>query len=325
MSEEATPSMAFTLFNKLPPEVRCQVWQLSMPEPRIVPMRYDAETTSYKPRTRPPAILQTNHESRHEALKVYHEIQLGLSTNIGCYIDPLRDSIYLRTDLTRASNRIDDSTDIEPWQRGRVITMPPPVTDASPTSTQSTQTDQAATSDPSDIEVLNSTAPHPDMLRSRRHSKIILHDLIHSSDAEAIFRSFYVNYGTWDLMRRYYRHRRHKLHVSLKELCLVYESGSAPLKSGLEMREIGPQEFVAEGDPSRPADYDARRQAYRMVCSLKASNSFVNSRDRKQGKPVALTYQICAKSLDTGELPRVQEISTETGWLTRCGVDLPPI
>ncbi|KAF8866161.1 hypothetical protein BDZ45DRAFT_668010 [Acephala macrosclerotiorum] len=328
MSEKETPCAVFTLFNKLPPEVRCQIWQLSVPEPRIVPIRYDVDTTSYKPRTRPPAILQTNRESRHEALKVYHELRLGLSTNVGCYIDPVRDSIYLRTNLNRASNRIDDSTDIEPWQRGRLITMPLPSTETSPTSTQNTQTDQAATSDPSDVEVLNSTALNPDMLRSRRHSKIILNDLIYSPDAEAIFRSFNVNYGTWDLMRRYYRHRRHKFPVSLKELCLVYESGTAPLKSDFEMREIGPQEFIAEGDPSRPADYEAKRVAYRMVCSLKASNSFVNSRDRKQGRPVALTYQICAKSVDTGEPPKVAEIaetSSGTGWLAHCGAEVPPI
>lgn len=324
MPKGDSPCAVFMLFSKLPPEVRFLIWQLSLPEPRIVPIWYDVNTTSYKARTRPPAILQTNRESRDEALKVYHELKLGLSDNVGCYIDPARDSIYLKTNLDRASNRIDDSMNIEPWQRGRLITMPLPSTENSSPS-QNTQTDQAATSDPSDVEVLNSTAPNPDMLRSRRHSKIILNDLIHSPDAESIFRSFNVNNTTWHLMKRYYRHRRHKFLISLKELCLVYESGSAPLKGDFEMRKIGPREFIAEGDPSRPADYEAHRAAYRTVSSLRATNSFLNSRDRKQGRRVALTYQICAKSLDTGEPPGGAETSNETGWSARCGGETLPI
>ncbi|KAE8450024.1 hypothetical protein EG329_007163 [Mollisiaceae sp. DMI_Dod_QoI] len=320
------PHKVFALFKKLPPEVRCQIWQESMSEPRIVPIWYDAATTSYRPRTRPPGILQATHESRHEALKVYHELRLGLTTNTGCYIDPLRDAIYLRTSLTRVSNRFDDIANIEPWQRGRLITTSPVSAESSLVSTQtSTEDNQARSSDPSDVdvrsdvEIRNFPIANPDLHRSRRHSKVILDDLIHSPDREMIFKSFHVNYGTWDLIRRYYRHRRHKIPIRLKELCLVYENGTAPLKAGFEMREIGSQAFVAEGDPARPADYEERRQASKMVSSLSASNSFVNHRDRKQGRPIALNYRIYAKMVDTGVLS-FGETASETGWLARHGL-----
>jgi len=310
----------FTLFKKLPPEVRCQIfWEACMTEPRIVPIYYDPVTTAYRSRLRPPAILQANRESRHEAQRVYHELRLGLVANTGCYIDPLRDAIYLKTNLNRVSNRIDDSSNIEPWQRGRLITTSP-AGDTSLVSTQSTQADQAASSDPSDVEARASTAPNPDMLRSRRHAKIILDDLIHSPDAEMIFKSFHVNYATWDLIRRYYRHRRHKIPIRLKELCVVWERGSAPLKADFQMQEFGPQEFIPEGDPVRPPDYEEKRQAYKLVCSLKASNSFVNWRDKKQGRPVTLYYRICAKSIDLGESGPREESASKTGWLALHGL-----
>lgn len=54
--------MAFSLFPRLPPEIRCQIWIEALPqEPRIIP--YAASET--------PGVATVNHESREVFLKVY--------------------------------------------------------------------------------------------------------------------------------------------------------------------------------------------------------------------------------------------------------------
>lgn len=293
---------------------------------------YDIITTSYRPRIRPPPVLQTNRESRLETLRVYKELKLGQYPNVGCYINLNIDSVYLRSTLDRINNRIGDDSSIEPWQRGRLITTSPAAAnvaasdDASGASSQNTQPDPANTSDPSDIEARNSTAPNPDMLRSRRHSKIILDDLIHSPHREHIFRDFHINYATWDLMRRYYRHRRHKITCHIKQLSIVFERGHEPLKSDFNMQPLGQQELIAEGDPARSNDYEEKRNAHRLVSGLKSSNSFVNWRDKKAGRPVVLNYPICAKSLDKGNLdiPEIPEdTASEMVWTAALGLQFP--
>ncbi|KUJ14710.1 uncharacterized protein LY89DRAFT_783800 [Mollisia scopiformis] len=312
MSSEVSSQASFLFFRQLPPEVRCMIWTLlSMTEPRVVPILYQSDTTSYTARIRPPAVLQTNRECRHEALKIYHELRLGLRSNIGCYINPLTDSVYLRSNLNRASNRIDDLTVIEPWQRGRLITTSP-AGDTSLGSTQSTQTEQGNTvgaSSSSDVE----GNTNPGMLRSRRHSKIMLDDLIHSPDAEIIFKSFHINFVTWDLMRRYYRHRRHKIPVHIKELCVVFEKGSLPLKIDFTLKEIQHIDAFPEEAPLQLETVEEKRTAWNLIRSLKKSNIFVNLRDRRSGRPIALNFPVYAKALDLGESSEWQELLSETG------------
>lgn len=71
-----------------------------MEELRILAIKYQRETQSYMAQIKTPVVLRVNQESRYEGLQVYRELRLGSNSNIGCYLDPTRDSVYLSTDLT---------------------------------------------------------------------------------------------------------------------------------------------------------------------------------------------------------------------------------
>jgi hypothetical protein len=98
----------FTLFLKLPTEIRLMIWQAALPGPRIIEALYDFEWADdgescknklIRTNQPPPPTLHICRESRKEALKRY--IQVG---KIGqgedeldfCYalIDPLKDTLF---------------------------------------------------------------------------------------------------------------------------------------------------------------------------------------------------------------------------------------
>jgi len=101
--------LAFTLFPKLPPELRRQIWHHVASEPRIVYLfhtdKYSSsrsDNTTRSSQTTCPAILATNQESRSEGRRLYTPyMQLGSShwtnkgvtyINLGC--DRFRSRIY---------------------------------------------------------------------------------------------------------------------------------------------------------------------------------------------------------------------------------------
>lgn len=278
--------MAFTVFPQLPPEIRCSIFLLaSQSEPRIVPIQYDEETISYRPRIKPPVVLRVNRECRHEALKVYHELRLGRKVNTGCYINPLKDFIYLRTNLVRPNyHHIEDAEDIDTWRLGRLRRTSP---------TEDTLAQIARTSLSSDPESGHSSPLNFDVPYKPHHPKIVFNNLIHSEDREVIFKSLHVNYETWSAIWRYYAHLRHTLPIRVKELCLVYEGDSKPLSDDFQMKNI-PHNVSGEEDPY-PLGRETSQVAWRIANSLSATAHWSNREDVKMGQPAALQYRVRAK------------------------------
>jgi hypothetical protein len=66
---ERPDDSSFTLFPKLPPEIRLNIWRHALLVPRIVEIDFN-ENWFYRSRTLPP-LLSCNHESRIECLKAY--------------------------------------------------------------------------------------------------------------------------------------------------------------------------------------------------------------------------------------------------------------
>ena len=58
----------FTLFPQLPPEIRIRIWQHAVSVPRIVEVKFNKD---WQYKSRPPALLSSNRESRQECLKAY--------------------------------------------------------------------------------------------------------------------------------------------------------------------------------------------------------------------------------------------------------------
>ncbi|CZR57847.1 uncharacterized protein PAC_07736 [Phialocephala subalpina] len=99
-TKNPTKTGPLSRFGELPAEVRCLIW-LFLPDPRLVPLRCEHSIRRYSARVPIPVILQINRESRYEGLRVYHQIRLGPNENIGCYVDPLRDTVYLTSNFKR--------------------------------------------------------------------------------------------------------------------------------------------------------------------------------------------------------------------------------
>jgi hypothetical protein len=62
---------AFTLFAKLPFELREEIWKMASNNPNIVEGRYDYRTGVWRSANNPPSVLYTCHESRKVGLKAY--------------------------------------------------------------------------------------------------------------------------------------------------------------------------------------------------------------------------------------------------------------
>jgi hypothetical protein len=58
----------FTLFPQLPPEIRIRIWQHAISVPRIVEVKFNKD---WQYKSKPPALLLCNKESRQECLKAY--------------------------------------------------------------------------------------------------------------------------------------------------------------------------------------------------------------------------------------------------------------
>lgn len=71
-SEKSSP--AFTLFPKLPTELRLQIWKYALPGPRVIRVKKNWKMFlpgRIRAAAKPPAILQTNSESRQLAMRFY--------------------------------------------------------------------------------------------------------------------------------------------------------------------------------------------------------------------------------------------------------------
>ena len=84
----------FPLFPSLAPELRIKIWQHAC-QPRTVTVRYDSERNKCLSSSRPPAILQANHESRIEAQKAYKLCFGTASQSARIYFNPYHDTLYL--------------------------------------------------------------------------------------------------------------------------------------------------------------------------------------------------------------------------------------
>ena len=81
---ESNPTRSFTLFPRLPTELRLKIWHLAMPGPRTITLQYKFRrrarlesalpyTASWTSKDLNPAALQVCHESRYEALEIYEQ------------------------------------------------------------------------------------------------------------------------------------------------------------------------------------------------------------------------------------------------------------
>ncbi|KAF5872278.1 uncharacterized protein Bfra_005634 [Botrytis fragariae] len=94
ISASQEPLSNFHLFPKLLPELRILVWRYACTT-RTVEVRYDPTIDRCRSITPPPAILQANHESRTEALRVY-TLSFGTQTSEPrIYFNPYIDVLYL--------------------------------------------------------------------------------------------------------------------------------------------------------------------------------------------------------------------------------------
>jgi hypothetical protein len=92
----------FTLFPKLPLELRRRVWNFAASMERIIEIRWNHCKDWYYCSTPPPSVLHASRESRIEALMCYELLEIenrwnymGLLAMLRTYINYQRDTIYL--------------------------------------------------------------------------------------------------------------------------------------------------------------------------------------------------------------------------------------
>jgi hypothetical protein len=99
----------FTVFPKLPVELRFKIWKLALPGTRVVAINFDYESETITSSARIPAALHTCRESRLEALKVY-KLTFGYLMDPGkVYFNPFSD-ILLYTCMCDENTEFDDPT-----------------------------------------------------------------------------------------------------------------------------------------------------------------------------------------------------------------------
>lgn len=218
--------MAFTLFPMLPPEIRSPIFLLASPgEPRIVPIKYDAPSLSYRPRLKPPAVLSVNRECRHEALKVYHELRLGQRATTGCYIDPSKDSIYLLADIIPSSPHEDRDKIKTAWRPNLVLQN---------AAAEEFHALQEITPSPS----LNEPIPALEAFFRLQHPRTIFRDLIWSPDRDIIFQNFHIDPRTWKMVARFYIYFRQLLPIHFTNLVFVVERNpTQPLQQNYQLED----------------------------------------------------------------------------------------
>jgi hypothetical protein len=93
----------FTLFPKLPPELRIKVWGFALPEPRVVEIdgwRIDKWPYISKRSRKAPSLLQVNAESRSLAM-ISYKLSFGNVDGGPTYFDFEKDTLYLRSFLPK--------------------------------------------------------------------------------------------------------------------------------------------------------------------------------------------------------------------------------
>ncbi|KAI9649775.1 hypothetical protein NHQ30_002356 [Ciborinia camelliae] len=93
-SSTTEPITDFHLFPKLLPELRILVWRYACTT-RTVEVRYDPTIDRCRSTTPPPAILQANHESRIESLRIYSLSFATKTSDPRIYFNPYIDVLYL--------------------------------------------------------------------------------------------------------------------------------------------------------------------------------------------------------------------------------------
>ncbi|KAH7382850.1 hypothetical protein BKA64DRAFT_683354 [Cadophora sp. MPI-SDFR-AT-0126] len=275
---------SFTLFGRLPAEIRCEIWKFAAPGPRIIPIKFDMNRVQYQSRISTPAILRVSQESRHEALKIYHELLLGPCRNIGCYIDIDRDTVYIKGGLVRNTNRI----------RTVHITPAPCLT-------------ENGSSEPLLLPAIepNNTSSSAYILPSGRegitrtfYTELILDDLMTSPDGKIMLRDLHIEFETWQLLRAIFWRRRHKHPRRVEKLTIISERGNGPF------RDIGLQDIRHEpaSEGVELSATDMRNYILsRMKTSFIATSRYWNRRDKAAGLPQVLTCRIEMKALVKGE------------------------
>jgi hypothetical protein len=127
--------IAFTLFTSLPSELRIKIWKYSLPEPRVVPVRYNRAAKQYTSTTAPPALLHVCSESRSLFLSTYTKFVLSPKYDSAVFVDFERDHIFfdnldcspegdLSLDLAKSPHRdriLSCAIDSQVWEILRVF------------------------------------------------------------------------------------------------------------------------------------------------------------------------------------------------------------
>ncbi|KAH8660946.1 hypothetical protein BGZ60DRAFT_115252 [Tricladium varicosporioides] len=85
---------SFSLFITLPSELRLKIWSLALPEPRVVPVRYNRHQKQYTSDAPPPSLLHACSESREQFLSVYEKLRLSQKYDSAVFVDFARDTIF---------------------------------------------------------------------------------------------------------------------------------------------------------------------------------------------------------------------------------------
>jgi 2EXR family len=131
------PSHVFTLFTKLPSELRIKIWQRAFPAPRVVPVRF--HRGQYTSNSAPLSLLHASSESRSVLLSTYTKLILSPKYDSVVFINFDVDTIFfdnldcspdgdLSLDLARSphSDRIlSCAIDSQVWEVLRVFKYDP--------------------------------------------------------------------------------------------------------------------------------------------------------------------------------------------------------
>lgn len=89
------PLTEFHLFNKLPAEIRLEIWKLNLPGPRVIELKRVWKPTRILSTRDPIANLAVCQESRYEALKVYELAFPTKKSPARTYIDFSIDIVFI--------------------------------------------------------------------------------------------------------------------------------------------------------------------------------------------------------------------------------------
>ena len=85
---------SFTIFEKLPLELRIKIWKFTLPGPRVVSLRFNRGAKQYTSSTTPPILLRTCPESRAVALETYTILILAPKYPSSVFVDFALDTVF---------------------------------------------------------------------------------------------------------------------------------------------------------------------------------------------------------------------------------------